>query len=1110
MPQIKQAKLVDDPLWYKDAIIYEVHIKAFFDSNSDGIGDLPGLTQKLDYLADLGITAIWLLPFYPSPLRDDGYDIADYFSVHPQYGTIKDFKVFLREAHKRGLRVITELVLNHTSDQHPWFQRARNSPPGSSWRNFYVWSDTPDKYQDARIIFKDFETSNWSWDPVAKSYYWHRFYSHQPDLNFDNPQVGKALFRVIDYWLKMGVDGMRLDAVPYLFEREGTNCENLPETHQYLKDLRAHIDVKYPNRMLLAEANQWPEDACAYFGDGDSCQMAFHFPLMPRLFMALHMEESHPIIDIFEQTPDIPDNCQWAFFLRNHDELTLEMVTDEERDYMYRMYARDPRARINLGIRRRLAPLLENDRKKINLLNAILFAMPGSVVLYYGDELGMGDNYYLGDRDGVRTPMQWSSDRNAGFSRANPQRLYLPVVIDPEYHFEAINVETQAQNQASLLWWNKRFISMYKRFRAFGRGDMEFLRPENPKVLAFLRRHEDEHLLVVANLSRHCQSVDLDLGAYTDWIPEEVFSRNRFRPIQEGGYTLTLSSYGYYIFQMIRAEQPGLGGEIRDLPQLTIRSVEQDIWNGEVGERLEKDILPRFLPQRRWFRGKARTIQQIAIEDVLEFNNSDQVSLVLILGVDYVEGAEERYVLPLTLSWGDDAREIIAEETAHVLSRIVRTTRHGAEEGVLFEAVHAPDFGKRLLKFMSKRQQLRGRRGELHAWPGRELRHRDILRLEPQLLRSEQSNSSMNYGSELILKIYRRLEQGAQPELELCRFLTERTSFRNIPLYAGSLTYHQPGSEDSVLGVLQQFVPSHGDAWKYSLDALERYVEAVLSQGTEAMAPDCPCGYWEAAIGSAPEAVTDLIGPYLEMIGLLGRRTAELHIALASRSDDPAFAPEPFSYLYQRSVFQSLQNQLKTVFGLLRKNLKRLDEDQAALAREVQETEKAILERFRSIHSHKIESSKIRIHGDYHLAQALYTGKDFVIIDFEGEPARALSERRLKRSALRDVAGMLRSFDYLAQMVLRDQVALRKTDAAVLEPWINAWSSVVAGMFLENYLELARGHIFLPNKNEEIKSLLEIFVLDKAVYELGYELNNRLDWVDLPLKGLKNLMEVPT
>jgi maltose alpha-D-glucosyltransferase / alpha-amylase len=436
-----EVRLADDPLWYKDAIIYELHVRAFYDSNANGVGDFRGLTQKLDYLQDLGVTALWLLPFCPSPLKDDGYDMADYTDVHPLYGTLADFEFFLREAHQRGIRVITELALNHTSDQHPWFQRARHAKPGSPWRDFYVWSDTPEKYQDARIIFKDFEPSNWAWDPVAKSYYWHRFYSHQPDLNYDNPRVRKEILKAVDFWFDLGVDGLRLDAVPYLYEHEGTNCENLTETHAFLRELRRHVEQKFPNRLFLAEANQWPEDAAAYFGQGDECHMNFHFPLMPRLFMGIHTEDRFPIIDILEQTPVIPDNCQWGVFLRNHDELTLEMVTDEERDYMYRVYAHDPQMRINLGIRRRLAPLLGNHRRRIELMNGLLFSLPGSPILYYGDEIGMGDNVYLGDRNGVRTPMQWSSDRNAGFSRANPQKLYLPIIIDPEYHYEAVNVE---------------------------------------------------------------------------------------------------------------------------------------------------------------------------------------------------------------------------------------------------------------------------------------------------------------------------------------------------------------------------------------------------------------------------------------------------------------------------------------------------------------------------------------------------------------------------------------------------------------------------------------------------------------------------------------------
>ena len=486
----------DGPLWYKDAIVYELHVRAFSDSDVDGVGDIRGLIDKLDYLHDLGVTAIWLLPFFPSPLKDDGYDVSDYVDIQPVFGNMSDFRALVEEAHQRGLRIIIELVLNHTSDQHPWFQRARRAPPGSRWRDFYIWSDTTNRYREARIIFKDSEQSNWSWDSVAKAYYWHRFYSHQPDLNYDNPAVHRAIINVVNFWLRLGVDGFRVDAVPYLYKREGTTCENLPETHVYLKGLRKHIDAKFKDRMLLAEANQWPEDAVAYFGDGDEFHMAFHFPLMPRMFMAIRMEDRFPILDILEQTPRVPDNCQWALFLRNHDELTLEMVADEERDYMYRVYAHDPVARLNLGIRRRLAPLLSNNRRKIELMNILLFSLPGTPVIYYGDEIGMGDNVYLGDRNGVRTPMQWSPDRNAGFSRTNPQKLYLPPIIDPEYHYESVNVENQQGNPDSLLWWMKRLIALRKRYRSLGRGTISFLQPENRKILAFIRQYQGEAILV--------------------------------------------------------------------------------------------------------------------------------------------------------------------------------------------------------------------------------------------------------------------------------------------------------------------------------------------------------------------------------------------------------------------------------------------------------------------------------------------------------------------------------------------------------------------------------------------------------------------------------------
>src|SRR5213595_1042461 len=560
-----------DPLWYKDAVIYEVHVKTFCDSDGDGMGDFRGLIEKLDYLQELGITAIWLLPFYPSPLRDDGYDIADYFDVNPNFGTLDDFRSFLDAAHQRNLHVITELVINHTSDQNLWFQKSRRafarygpvaagddrgsarvtvvSAPGYSddelaYKDFYVWSETPEKYKDSRIIFKDYETSNWAWDPLAKAYYWHRFFSHQPHLNFDNPAVHDALFKVLDFWMNMGVDAFRLDAIPYLYEREWTTCENLPETHEFLKKLRAHIDKKFPGKMLLAEANQWPDDSRPYFGDGDECHMAFHFPVMPRMYMALAQEDRFPIIDIMAQTPAIPENCQWAMFLRNHDELTLEMVTDEDRDYMWRTYASDRQARINLGIRRRLAPLMQNHRGRIHLMNGLLFSFPGTPIIYYGDEIGMGDNIYLGDRNGVRTPMQWSADRNAGFSRANPQKLYLPAIIDPEYHYESLNVDGQQNNPHSLLWFHKRLLANRKRYQAFGRGDLTFLHPENYKVLAFVRRYKDEQILVIANLSRFAQHVELNLREYLGLVPVELSGQVEFPPAGEGPYSLSLGPYG--------------------------------------------------------------------------------------------------------------------------------------------------------------------------------------------------------------------------------------------------------------------------------------------------------------------------------------------------------------------------------------------------------------------------------------------------------------------------------------------------------------------------------------------------------------------------------------
>jgi maltose alpha-D-glucosyltransferase/alpha-amylase len=543
------VKLRNDPLWFKDAVFYEIYVRGFYDSNADGIGDFRGLTEKLDYLQWLGIDCIWLLPMYASPLRDGGYDIADYYAMLPEYGTLEDFKTFLEESHARGIRVITDLVVNHTSDSHPWFQEARRSPT-SPKRDWYVWSEDPHKYSEARIIFTDTEHSNWTWDEEAQAFYWHRFFSHQPDLNYDNPEVRQAILDVVSFWLDLGIDGFRVDAVPYLIEREGTNCENLPETHDVLKELRAHVEANYPNVLLLGEANQWPEDVVEYFGDGDEFHMNYHFPIMPRLFMALRQEDRRPIVEILERTPGIPENCQWGMFLRNHDELTLEMVTDEERDYLYNEYAKDRRMRLNVGIRRRLAPLMDNSRRRIELLHGLLLSLPGSPFLYYGDEIGMGDNIYLGDRDGVRTPMQWSADRNAGFSRADFERLYFPVINNPVYGYQSVNVESQQRYDSSLLNWMRLMIHLRKEHRLFGRGRMAFLKPENRKIFAFTREYEDETALCIFNLSQVAQPVELDLADYTGRTPVEMLGRTAFPQIREGTYQLALAPFGFYWFML--------------------------------------------------------------------------------------------------------------------------------------------------------------------------------------------------------------------------------------------------------------------------------------------------------------------------------------------------------------------------------------------------------------------------------------------------------------------------------------------------------------------------------------------------------------------------------
>jgi maltose alpha-D-glucosyltransferase/alpha-amylase len=1091
-----------DPLWYKDAVIYEVHVKTFCDSDGDGMGDFRGLIEKLDYLQELGITAIWLLPFYPSPLRDDGYDIADYFDVNPNFGTLDDFRAFLDAAHARNLRVITELVINHTSDQNPWFQKSRRAVAAAdagissndlAYKDFYVWSDTPEKYKDSRIIFKDFETSNWAWDPVAKAYYWHRFYSHQPDLNFDNPAVHDAVEKVCDFWLGLGVDGLRLDAIPYLYERENTSCENLPETHQYLRKLRAHIDAKFPNRMLLSEANQWPEDAAAYFGDGDQSHMNFHFPLMPRMFMALQMEDRFPIIDILEQTPAIPEQCQWAMFLRNHDELTLEMVTDEERDYMYRVYATDPHARINLGIRRRLAPLLVNSRRKIELLNILLFSMPGTPIIYYGDEIGMGDNFYLGDRNGCRTPMQWSPDRNAGFSKANPQQLYLPITIDPEYHYEAINVENQQKNLSSLLWWTRRVIAMRKNFKAFSRGSLEFLYPDNPKVLAFLRRYEDEIILVVVNLSRFAQSVELDLSRFSGYVPMEVFSRNLFRPIRKSRYVITLGPHAHYWFALHAPTDGRRAPKKKTVPVISAPMELEILLANNQRAVIEGAILPRYLQTCRWFGSKARTFRDLKVVERPAISEHADAAQLWFVEVNYLDAPTETYVLPVKIASDDGARAISQTAPQAVIARF-----ESSDENVLFDATWDAEFRSRLFEIILRHQAIKGRAGELVGITAKSFDADESTNPgNSQVLGAEQSNSSMLFDNKFFLKLYRKVEDGVNPDVEITRFLTEHTTFPNVPAFVGAIEYRRPKADPTVVCLLQRAVTNEGDVWSLTLDAVGRYYERVLARKADLQNEITP-----------PGALLDELfgGVYPEKMKLLGQRTGELHLALASPPDDPAFRPEPFNAMAQRSVYQNMRASLRRVFTLLEKKLSDLPATFRDEAKEVLGTEQEILAREKRLLDRRTNAAKIRVHGDYHLGQLLYTGKDFVILDFEGEPARPLSERKLKRSALRDVAGMMRSFQYAAYSALW-QPAMRKEDTPFLERWADLWYRHMGSVFLQSYLKTTGTAAFIPQNSEDLQIMLEAYLLDKGVYEIGYELNNRPAWVVIPVRGIKHILK---
>lgn len=1072
------------------------------------------MTQKLDYLEDLGVTALWLLPFCPSPLKDDGYDIADYGAINPDYGSLKDFKTFLKEAHRRGFKVISELVLNHTSDQHDWFKKARRAKKDSKERNFYVWSDDPNRYKEARLIFPDFEPSNWAWDPVAQQYYWHRFFSHQPDLNYENPVVRKTMFEVVDFWLKLGVDGLRLDAIPYLYEEEGTDCVGLPQTHQYLKDLRKHVDSKFKDRTFLAEANMWPEDAISFFGDGDECHMSFHFPLMPRLFMAVKMESRFPIVDILEQTPEIPSNCQWANFLRNHDELTLEMVTDEERDYMYRSYVHEPEAKINAGIRRRLAPLLRNNRRQIELLNGLLFSLVGTPIIYYGDEIGMGDNIYLGDRNGVRTPMQWSADRNAGFSKANPQKLVYPVTLDPEFYYETINVEAQENNTHSLLWWMRRLISLRKRYKAFSRGSLEFLYPDNQKILAFTRCWKDQKILVVANLSRFAQGTKLDLSAYEGMQPVELFGQNPFPTIESDPYFMTLSPHSFYWFSLEESREEHIVLQKqkpkRKLPVLTLKERWEDLLSHENREALI-EAFPEYLIEQHWFGGKGYKIRQVKILGEIPLFEKGIPGVLMLLQADYVGKESQAYLVGLVMGSKEKLKEVRRRIPQHVLAEVKFPKEQW--EGGLYNAVSDHDFCKILLDYIAKKRTLKGPGGDIIASstkPFKKIMEESKGRLDPKVLELEKNNTSVVFGKSFILKIFRRLEWGTNPDLEISRFLNEH-SFPYTPPLVGMAEYYYPRGEPVTLALLYGYVPNQGDAWAYTLDFLQQFFERALATGIPReqvpMVKDSLADY--LSLRKSPLA-SELIGPYLASVQRMGEITASLHKTLASDPDDKNFAPVPFDPHYQRSLYQSVRSLAARTFTDLKNHLSNLSQDTLVAAQRVIKMEKEILSRLNALLGENISATRIRCHGDYNLEQLLYTGKDFVVIDFEGEPNRPWSERKLKRSPFRDVGSMLRSFHYAAFASLFSEKAkdLSAHDGLPLMiRWAHFWYQWVSGTFIRSYLRNIESDRLLPKDPKQLEILLAAELLEKCLYEIDYEINFRPDWVHIPLQGILQLMK---
>ncbi|MET0222685.1 MAG: maltose alpha-D-glucosyltransferase [Tardiphaga sp.] len=1076
-----------DGLWYKDAIIYQLHVKAFADSNNDGIGDFAGLTERLDYLQDLGVTALWLLPFYPSPGRDDGYDIADYGSINPDFGTMKDFKRFIQEAKRRGLRVITELVVNHTSDQHHWFKRARRSAPGTSARDWYVWSDTDQKYQGTRIIFTDTEKSNWTWDPEAGQFYWHRFFSHQPDLNFDNPRVVSAIIQVMKRWLDAGVDGFRLDAIPYLCERDGTNNENLPETHAIIKRLRQELDNYSKGKLLLAEANQWPEDVQEYFGQGDECHMAYHFPLMPRIYMAIAQEDRFPITDILRQTPDIPSNCQWALFLRNHDELTLEMVTDVERDYLWSTYANDPRARINLGIRRRLAPLMDNDRRKIELMNSLLMSFPGTPIIYYGDEIGMGDNIYLGDRNGVRTPMQWAPDRNGGFSRADPARLYAPMIMDPVYGYEAVNVEAQSRSLSSQLNATKRQISVRKSTLAFGRGTMTFIRPANRSVLAYVRQYKDEVILCVANLSRSAQATELDLTPFKDRIPIEMLGRSRFPAIGELPYMITLAPYGFYWFQLTERDksEPVVQRDVPEFETLVVPLGSTWVSLARTRGVFERDVLPGHLSRTRWYPEHQAEAIHATLTSAIPFCDIGDNRPWLIFFKTAEQKDTTRYQLPMQIEWVRFDRERYNPQA-------FAAVRQGAREGTLLDAGTSPIFLALLLHNLQRSLTVEENGLQLQfrptsKFPDKTIRESDQIRV----IETDRCNTLAVVDNEFFVKIHRKLEAGIHPEIEMGRFLTEVANFSNTPPLLGSVELVQD-DERRTLGSVHGFIENQGNGWTVSLAYLDRFVdEQRVRSATDETRP------------------SEEQPPYLRYLTQAGRRVGELHAALSSSTDLVDFVPEPTSSDDIDLWVDNIKAQAGRVFATLAERRDGFREAERALADQVLAKQADLNERLATLLPHDLDGLNIRLHGDFHLGQILIVKDDIFIVDFDGDELLPIAERRRKAPPARDIAGFLRSIDCSVRMALERALRTAPDDHGRLSAALSDWRDHAVAAFLAGYREIRANQRLWPADPHTVEAMLHFFMLEKAVAETEYELAYRPDWLRIALSNLLRVLSIP-